>query len=272
MTSQDNQDKIESNITATFATKEDTGVSFVGCGNCDAKCCKLLRGKVSLDELPYIAQLFPVVFMRKKKRKLVMRFLMSLDLKNYCPYLDLNSKKCTIYEKRPRACRTYPFGIGHQTLEGTNTIVRDKLECPGFQESTEGLKLINDEGKVSDEIIDNFIDGKVLANHKKNHDATEEFLKFLRKLDLLVTIPPEIAKPGIGFYDIISEKKLAALNSDSMKLLQTTGYINAINIQRKSLLKFSLFNKSIPAESEFQKMPNFVLHWQCYDPSIKGQK
>lgn len=261
MTNQDNQDKIESNITAIYADKEDATLSFVGCGNCDAKCCKLLRGKVSLDELPYIAQLFPVVFMRKKKRKLVMRFLMSLDLKNYCPYLDLNSKKCTIYEKRPRTCRSYPFGIGYQTLQGTNTIVCDQVKCPGFQESPEGLKLINDEGKVSNEILDNFIDRKIIANHKKNYDATEEFLKFLRKLDLLVSLPPEIAKPGIGFYDIISEKKLAALNSDSMELLRTTGYIDAINNHRKSLLKFSLFNKSLPAENEF-RLPRYFIHFQ----------
>ena len=260
MPNQDNQSPTKTNVTAIFADKEDTSLSFVGCENCQAKCCRLLRGKVSLDELHDIAQLFPVVFMRKKKRKLVMRFLMSLDLRIYCPYLDLNSKKCTVYEKRPRACRTYPFGIGYQTLQGTNTIVCDQVRCPGFQKSPDGLQLINDKGKVSDDIIDNFIGREIFANHKKNYDATNEFLELVRELDLLVRIPPEIAKPGTGFYDIISEKKLAALNADAMKLLQTTGYINAINIHRKSLLKFSIFSKSLPEETAF-RMPKYLINF-----------
>ena len=186
---------------------------------------------------------------------------MSLDLRIYCPYLDLKSKKCTIYEKRPHTCRRYPFGIGYQTLEGTNTIVCDQVRCPGFQKSLEGLQLINDEGKVSNDIIDNFIGREILANHKKNYDATNEFLKLVRKLDLLVSIPPEIAKPTIGLYHKISEKQLAALGADSMKLLKTTGYINAINIQRKSLLKFSIFNKSIPEESAFPKQNYYYINY-----------
>jgi Fe-S-cluster containining protein len=253
MPNQDNQNHVKSNVTAIFADKEDTSLSFVGCENCQARCCRLLRGKVSLDELHDVAQLFPVVFLRKKKRKIVMRFLMSLDQKIYCPYLDSNSRKCTIYEERPRTCRTYPFGIGYQTLHGTNTIVCDQGRCPGFQKSLEGLQLTNGEGKVSNDIIDNFIGREILANHKKNYDATDEFLKLVRKLDLLFPMPHEIARPGIGSYYIISEKKLAALDADSMKLLQTTGYINAINIQRKSLIKFSIFNKSIPAKTAFGK-------------------
>jgi hypothetical protein len=62
--------------------------------------------------------------------------------------------------------------------------------------------------------------------------------------------------PGKGFHDVefdllkISEQKLAALDKDSVMLLQTTGYINAINDHLNSL---SLFSRLYQAAINFEQ-------------------
>jgi hypothetical protein len=190
-----------------------------------------------------------------------MSFLFSLSDGVPCPYQDSKSKKCTVYEKvRPRICRSYPFRIDIKTMQGSKpTYTISALNCPGIQESADGIQFITDESKISDEIIDNFIGRKDLANYGKNLSATNKFLDLVNELDLFVGAEIILGKkplPAGGFKDdvlpilMISEQKLAALDADSKMRLQTAGYINAINIHRKSLFNFQ---KLIQTKTAFEK-------------------
>lgn len=83
-----------------------------GCGNC----CTGSPGYVwvnqaEIDALADYLGMKPDDFEKKYVRRIgVRRSLKELPRRNYdCVFLDSQTRKCTVYEHRPRQCRTWPF-------------------------------------------------------------------------------------------------------------------------------------------------------------------
>jgi Fe-S-cluster containining protein len=262
VTNQDNQNQIKSNTTAPKTYKKNK-LAFVGCENCSVNCCegtKFNRASVLLNDLYDVAKLFPVVFKQTDDgEKIEMRFIFSLKRGTPCPYLDSDSKKCTIWDSvRPRACRSYPLIMESiKPTEDSKThfsIIIDTKFCEAVKESDEGIKIVTDDGKISEEILDKFFGREALANYEKDISATNKFLDLVNELDLFVGAEIILGKkplPAGGFKDdvlpilIISRQKLAALDADSVKRLQTAGYVNVINAHLESLSHFHRLRQAV---------------------------
>lgn len=50
----------------------------------------------------------------------------AINGEHFCCFFDPVARRCTIYESRPRQCRTFPFW--HQFKEEPQTLL---IECPG---------------------------------------------------------------------------------------------------------------------------------------------
>jgi Fe-S-cluster containining protein len=271
MTEPADQNQLKSERTLLEAKIHDK-LAFVGCGNCRINCCKgnsFFHAEVLLNELQDSSKLFPVVFIKYGER-IRMSFIFSIKKGVPCPYQDFNSRECTVYDRaRPRACRIYPFSLGPQTMRGSEqsyTISFDS-RCEGLQESAEGIQIITDNGELSEEILANFLNPGLLANFEENIQATHKFLKLVDDLDLLSLEKIVVGNKfttGKGFHDVeldvlkISEKKLAALDKDSVMLLQSTGYIKAINDHLNSLSHFSRFYQAAIAFEKSRQSTNML--------------
>ena len=81
-----------------------------GCGDC----CTGGPGYVwvnqaEIDALAQRLELSVAEFERRYVRQIGVRRSLK-ELKNYdCVFLDAQTRKCTVYEQRPRQCRTWPF-------------------------------------------------------------------------------------------------------------------------------------------------------------------
>ena len=87
------------------------------CEKCGGKCCTGESGYIflSLDEMRALASFFSLSLDEFKDKyciKVGLRY--SLKEKSYerglaCIFFDSVSKKCSVYEYRPKQCRTFPF-------------------------------------------------------------------------------------------------------------------------------------------------------------------
>jgi Fe-S-cluster containining protein len=81
-----------------------------GCGDC----CTGAPGYVwvnqqEIDALAARLKISPAEFERRFVRNVGLRRTLK-ERKNYdCVFLDAETRKCTVYEDRPRQCRTWPF-------------------------------------------------------------------------------------------------------------------------------------------------------------------
>ena len=253
LASQDKQNRSQFKASTPMMYRKNK-LAFVGCSNCPKLCCngtQFNSARVLLDELQDVARFFPVVFQTDYDKKTGMGLLFSLKKGVPCPYLDSESEKCAIWDKgRPPVCRSYPFMFNFKTAEGLQKQFGIYLEnkfCPGIKESSEGIRIFADTGEISVEILDKFFGREVLINYEKNLGATNEFLSLVAEFGLLVNAEIVVGKrplPAGGFKDVtfpifmISRQKLAALDTDSEMLLQSKGYINAINAHLNSLSNF----------------------------------
>lgn len=88
------------------------------CSSCGGKCCIGKSGNIwiTVQELSRLAKYLGVSFdelMQKYVEKRGYRFSIKeaqIDLGNYrCIFFDMEKKQCSIYNLRPRQCRTFPF-------------------------------------------------------------------------------------------------------------------------------------------------------------------
>ena len=108
------------------------GLQFTctGCGDC----CTGGPGYVwvTLDEISALATRLGMAaadFEAKYVRKIGVRRSLK-ERKNYdCVFLDAATRKCTVYEDRPRQCRTWPFW--DSTVKTPEAWERTCAVCPG---------------------------------------------------------------------------------------------------------------------------------------------
>jgi uncharacterized protein len=101
-----------------------------GCGDC----CTGAPGYVwvnqaEIDALATRLGMAVEDFERKYVRDVGVRRTLK-ELKNYdCVFLDAKTRKCTVYEDRPRQCRTWPFW--NSNLKSPETWQQTCEVCPG---------------------------------------------------------------------------------------------------------------------------------------------
>ena len=104
------------------------------CKTCDGKCCRGFTGYVwiSREEVEKMAgtrKIDAASFSKQYVRQIQGRFALQERVINgeyFCCFFDLIDCRCTIYQSRPKQCRTFPFW---------NQFKKDPfrllLECPG---------------------------------------------------------------------------------------------------------------------------------------------
>jgi len=162
-----------------FQLIENEELYFGDCKNCKAKCCDGREGvvfsQILLDEFEKTYENFPIVFIfgELNYAKAVILLTNGRDL---CPYnIDF---KCTIYEKRPSVCRTYPLS---PNLD--NQIYVDK-DCPEISNEKNNNTLIAKDKKLSEsyqnEIFDTYQDRYITTHLAFDGLKKEEFKEVIK--------------------------------------------------------------------------------------------
>ena len=125
--------------TGTFKNIISNDFKFKGCDKCEGICCNGARGfalsPLILEDFEDVYKNFAIVFSisnRKLKPYVVLN-----NGTSYCKYYINN--KCSIYEKRPPACKLYPLSPYFD-----NILV--DIECPSI--NTENGEQLSLGGKV----------------------------------------------------------------------------------------------------------------------------
>ncbi len=164
-----------------FVLTKNLNFTFGNCENCDAMCCNGIHGtvysQIILEEFEKVYKNFPILFIFGELG-FVKPVILLTNGNNYCPYLKNN--KCTIYDKRPTVCKTYPLS---PNLD--NEIYID-LQCP---EVNKGSDFIITKNKItsnfSNDIFNNYQD-KYINTHfefenlkKENFEKLFEIKKYI---------------------------------------------------------------------------------------------
>lgn len=110
--------------------KDGLRFTCTGCGDC----CTGAPGFVwvNREEIADMARkvkLSPEEFEERYVRKVGIRKSLVEYENGDCVFFDANSRKCAVYEARPRQCKTWPFWQSNMASEET---WRDTCEaCPG---------------------------------------------------------------------------------------------------------------------------------------------
>lgn len=121
--------KKESNETPWF--KDGLRFECTGCGDC----CTGSPGYVWVNQAEINAmaehqELTPAAFEKKYVRDIgIRRSLKELPVSYDCVFLDSKTRKCQLYEARPRQCKTWPFW---KSTTRNETAWQETCEiCPG---------------------------------------------------------------------------------------------------------------------------------------------
>jgi hypothetical protein len=110
--------------------KDGLRFTCTGCGDC----CTGAPGFVwvnreEISDLARKVKLSPEEFEERYVRKVGIRKSLVEYENGDCVFFDANSRKCAVYEARPRQCKTWPFWQSNMASEET---WRDTCEaCPG---------------------------------------------------------------------------------------------------------------------------------------------
>ncbi len=116
------------------------------CKTCSGKCCRGFGGYVwiSMEELKKMAgtrnmdvALFSMQYVRKVQDRLSLKERV-INGEYFCCFFDRIDCQCTIYQSRPKQCRTFPFW--NQFKKEPQELF---LECPGVSLRKSGTSLSN---------------------------------------------------------------------------------------------------------------------------------
>ena len=124
------------------------GLNFT-CTQC-GKCCSGFPGYVWLDdeEIDNISNLLKISkeeFLKKYTRSINGRISLKENLPNY-DCIFFKEKKCTIYEKRPKQCKSYPFW--KENLRSKKSWDDVKKDCEGINDPSNKFTLEEIEKKL----------------------------------------------------------------------------------------------------------------------------
>lgn len=119
--------------------KEGYSFSFnqAACQECDGRCCRGSDGYVwlTMEELEALAAYrkldldsFTNLYIRTADGKLALQ-QRKINGEYLCCFFDPFQERCTVYNYRPRQCRTYPFWEDFQ--DDFRALLR---ECPGVKQ------------------------------------------------------------------------------------------------------------------------------------------
>lgn len=151
-------------------------LSFLGCEKCDAKCCGSKIIYLTAADFLRVSQYFPIFF-HIKNNKISLVYFFYHTTGNKCMYLKNNL--CSIYEKRPYACRTYPFSHANDSEK-----ISFDTDCPEFSEEPNGLQLIK-KNNLNPEVINNYIDPDMIKYSQHIFGETDEYINFCLENKLL---------------------------------------------------------------------------------------
>ncbi len=147
-------------LTQMMAAMNGTAEAVVPCGECTGCCTSSQFVHIEPDEKAALAAIpkaltFPAPGMPKGHR------LMGYDERGYCPMLVHN--QCSIYDSRPRTCRTYDCRIlpaaGLQVDDDSKAAIGDRVREWVFDHPTEID--VGDHDAVKNSAV-------FLANHRKD--------------------------------------------------------------------------------------------------------
>lgn len=121
---------------SAWIQKDGYAFSFspAACQECDGRCCRGSDGYVwlTMEELEALAadrkmdlESFTNLYIRTADGKLALQ-QRKINGEYLCCFFDPFKECCTVYDYRPRQCRTYPFWEDFQ--DDFRTLLR---ECPG---------------------------------------------------------------------------------------------------------------------------------------------
>lgn len=156
-----------------FVLTKDLNFTFGNCKNCNAMCCNGIHGtvysQIILEEFEKVYKNFPILFIFGELG-FVKPVVLLTNGKDFCPYLK--EYKCTIYDKRPTVCRTYPLS---PNLD--NEIYID-LQCP---EVNKDSNFIITKNKItpnfSNNIFNNYQDKYINTHFEFENLKKENFEK-----------------------------------------------------------------------------------------------
>jgi Fe-S-cluster containining protein len=124
----------KANVSASTPTEPwyKDGLKFkcTGCGDC----CTGAPGyvwvnQVEIDALAERLEMDPAKFEKKYVRQIGVRRSLKEYKNGDCVFFDNESRKCTVYEQRPRQCRTWPFW--NSNLKSPEAWTETCESCPG---------------------------------------------------------------------------------------------------------------------------------------------
>lgn len=146
-----------------FVKLKNYNTKFGSCANCEALCCKGSYGtifsQILKEEFETIYEYFPILFIFGSLAYIKPVVLLSNGFDD-CIYLKNNL--CTIYENRPKVCKTYPLSPNID-----NFIYIDN-SCP---EIKKGKNVLN----LDDEIFKNYQEKYINTHFEFNSLKQEDF-------------------------------------------------------------------------------------------------
>ena len=111
------------------------------CASCGGACCIGESGYIWVDreEIESISKYldlsvedFSFKYLKRVKNRYSLKEYFKEELGYACIFFDPNKRLCTIYEARPKQCRTFPFW--EQFKQDTEDLIK---ECPGVRMKNE---------------------------------------------------------------------------------------------------------------------------------------
>lgn len=126
-------------IDAEVEALDEKVFSSVDCLKC-ANCCKTISPVFKERDIVRLSSYFkvrPAIFTEKY---LYMDADGDYVLKTApCPFLE-SDNKCSVYDNRPAACRSYPHTATLKFTKSTELFIKNSAVCPAVYEITEELK------------------------------------------------------------------------------------------------------------------------------------
>jgi len=176
-----------------FIPTSNQKFTFGDCKNCQEQCCGGIFGstfsQILKEEFENIYENFPILFIFGSLNFIKPVILIS-NGSDFCPYLK--NRRCTIYEKRPKVCQTYPLSpnLDNQIYIATY--------CPQVNKGENSLNF-------EDDIFKNYQEKYISTHLEFENLKTKDFEEVL-------------SIRNIRFYKYIGEENSKYLNFHKLSL------------------------------------------------------